>query len=148
MALLPLAMLKPLLMRMSQKLELAIIFLLVVINMVFTTLRTVYSLDVDLARFPDQNILWGFLQGSSCVVVCALPCYRGVLARKKPESLRADEFNTSEAEFADVWQRYLVSIGETKAGSRIDREDKEIEVGGVIPDLPNNESQASEISKA
>lgn len=111
-------MLKPLLMKTSQKVELAIIFGLVVVNMVLTILRTVYSLDVDLMRFPDQNILWVFLQVTITVIVCALPCYRGILSRKKNESLRRiQRFNSDSSEFAEIWQRYLVSIGERRPAS-------------------------------
>ncbi|KAF1976827.1 hypothetical protein BU23DRAFT_551265 [Bimuria novae-zelandiae CBS 107.79] len=128
LAALPLAMLRPLLMKTSQKMELAVIFLLVVINMVMTILRTVYSVDINLARFPDQNILWCFLQVSVAVIVCALPCYRGILMRTKSKSLPGGDQNSSEAEFADIWQRYLISIGEHKDGSRTDPE-KVIEAG-------------------
>jgi hypothetical protein len=99
-------------MRTAQKLELAIMFLLVVINMVLTLLRTVYSIDVNLARFPDQNVLWYFLQATGSVIVCALPCYRGVLTRQKPASPPNGQMTSSESEFADIWQRYLISIGE------------------------------------
>lgn len=116
-------------MRTAQKLELAIIFLLVAINMVLTILRTVYSIDVDLARFPDQNTLWCFLQATGAVIVCAMPCYRGILTRKKPDSLRNAGLTSSETEFADVWQRYLISIGEHKDGSRSEGE-KDLEAGG------------------
>lgn len=119
-------MLKPLLMRVSQKLELAIIFSLVIINMVMTILRTVYSVDIQLSRFPDQNILWCFLQPTVAVIVCALPCYRGMLTRKRTEALRQSQ-TSSEAEFADIWQRYLLSIGEQKDAART--REKELESG-------------------
>lgn len=105
-------------MRTSQKLELAVIFLFVAVNMVLTILRTVYNLNVDLQRFPDQGLLFFFMQASGSVIVCALPCYRGILTRKKSTSLRDQHLNTSESEFADIWQRYLISIGEDKDGSR------------------------------
>ncbi|KAF2439328.1 hypothetical protein P171DRAFT_436025 [Karstenula rhodostoma CBS 690.94] len=146
LAVLPLAMLRPLLMRTAQKLELAFIFLLVAVNMVLTILRTVYSIDVDLARFPDQNVLWCFLQASGAVIVCALPCYRGILTRKKADPLRNDDMTASESEFADIWQRYIVSIGESKDGSRTERE-KDLEAG-VVGGPPGTQTQISEISRA
>jgi hypothetical protein len=141
-------MLRPLLMRTAQKLELAIIFLLVAVNMVLTILRTVYSIDVDLARFPDQNVLWYFLQATGSVIVCALPCYRGVLTRKNPASLSHDGMNTSESEFADIWQRYLVSIGENKDGSKTET-DKDVEASITGSTGPSGtQMQKSEISAA
>lgn len=110
---LPISMLKPLLMKTSQKIELAIIFSLVLVNMVLTILRTVYSIDVDLMKFPDQNVLWYFLQVTISVIVCALPCYRGLLARKRGSSIQhLNRFGSGSSEFAEIWQRYLVSIGE------------------------------------
>jgi hypothetical protein len=110
---LPIAMLRPLLMRTAQKVELAIIFSLVIINMVLTILRTVYSINVDLMKYPDQNVLWYFLQVTISVIVCALPCYRGMLWRKRSESLRRmNRFGSGSSEFAGIWQRYLVSVGE------------------------------------
>jgi hypothetical protein len=106
-------MLRPLLMKTSQKFELALIFSLVVVNMVLSILRTVYSIDVDLIKFPDQNVLWYFLQVTITVIVCALPCYRGMLCRKRNGSLRhLNRFGSGSSEFAEIWQRYLVSIGE------------------------------------
>ncbi|KAF2683006.1 hypothetical protein K458DRAFT_340881 [Lentithecium fluviatile CBS 122367] len=116
---LPCTMLKPLLMKTSQKIELAIIFCLVVVNMVLTILRTVYSIDVDLMKFPDQNVLWYFLQVTITVIVCALPCYRGMLCRKRNGSLRhLERFGSGSSEFAEIWQRYLVSVGEHSQESR------------------------------
>lgn len=110
---LPISMLRPLLMSTSQKIELAIIFSLVLVNMAMTILRTVYSIEVDLMKFPDQNVLWYFLQVTLSVIVCALPCYRGMLSRKRNGSLRhLDRFGSGSSEFAEIWERYLVSIGE------------------------------------
>lgn len=112
-------MLRPLLMKTSQKIELGIIFCLVVVNMVLTILRTVYSIALDLQKFPDQNVLWCFLQVTMSVIVCTLPCYRGILSRKKREgSLRQmDRFASGSSEFAEIWQRYLVSVGERSPGA-------------------------------
>lgn len=105
-------MLKPLLMKTSQKIELAIIFSLVLVNMVLTILRTVYSIQVDLMKFPDQNVLWYFLQVTISVIVSALPCYRGLLWRKRCSSLQhLNRFGSGSSEFAEIWQRYLVSMG-------------------------------------
>jgi hypothetical protein len=99
---LPIAMLKPLLMKTSQKIELAIIFSLVVIDMVSTILRTVYSINVDLLKYPDQNVLWYFLQATISVIVCALPCYRGMLSRKTNSSLQhLNRFGSGSSEFTE-----------------------------------------------
>jgi hypothetical protein len=138
-------MLKPLLMRTSQKLELAIIFSLVFVNMVMTILRTVYSVDVELARFPDQNVLWCFLQPTAAVIVCAMPCYRGMLTRKRPSSMLHGPVDTSESEFADIWQRYLHSIGESKDGSTIERE-KDLE-SGMFTGSSGTQTRISEVSR-
>jgi hypothetical protein len=100
-------------MKISQKIELGIIFSLVLVNMGLTILRTVYSVDRDLVKYPDQNVLWYFLQTTISVIVCALPCYRGMLSRRKNGSTgRLGRFRSESAEFAEIWERYLVSVGE------------------------------------
>lgn len=80
---LPLAILKQMLTGTRQRLGLSVIFGLVVFNIVFEILRTVYSLSRDAERFPDQYDMWCFLQATSAVTVCALPCYAGLLSRRK-----------------------------------------------------------------
>ena len=113
-------MLKPLLMKTSQKIELAIIFSLVIVNMVMTILRTVYSINVDFIKYPHQNVLWYFLQVTISVIVCALPCYRGMLSRKRNGSLRhLNRFRSGSSEFADIWRRYLASVEEHAPGAQV-----------------------------
>jgi hypothetical protein len=110
---LPIVQLRPLLMKISQKIELGIIFSLVLVNMALTILRTVYSVDRELEKYPDQNVLWYFLQTTISVIVCALPCYRGMLSRHRNGSTgRRERLRAESAEFAEIWERYLVSVGE------------------------------------
>jgi hypothetical protein len=114
----PIAMLKPLLMKLSQKLELSIIFGLVTVNIVLTVLRTVYSVDLDFANFPDRNVVWCFLQVTLSVIVCALPCYRGTLMRTKNGWLKNfSRFGSRDSETGGFWQRYFTSSGERSSES-------------------------------
>jgi hypothetical protein len=85
--LLPIAMLRSSIMHTSQKVGLAAVFGLVTIDIIFDILRTVYTASMDLANFPDQNTLWALLEPTIAVIVCALPCYRGFLSRRRKTSL-------------------------------------------------------------
>ena len=80
--LLPTVMLKSMLMRISQKVGIGLVFGLVLIDILFDILRTVYTASLNFANFPDQNTLWALLEPTIAVIVCALPCYRGFLSRK------------------------------------------------------------------
>jgi hypothetical protein len=75
-------MLRPLQMQKSQKIGLAVVFGLVAIDIAFDVTRTVYTVDAYLSNFPDQNAIWAILEPTIAVIVCSLPCYRGLVARK------------------------------------------------------------------
>ncbi|KAF2872827.1 hypothetical protein BDV95DRAFT_491140 [Massariosphaeria phaeospora] len=83
---LPIVMLRGLHMRRSQKLGLAVIFGLVSIDIAFDVLRGVHTAVLDLQRFPEQNVLWTALEPSVAVIVCALPCYRGLFSTRVQDS--------------------------------------------------------------
>lgn len=83
---LPIAMLRPLRMRIAQKVALGVIFGLVLINMVFEVLRTILVIAVDLQRFQGHGVLCFILQATMTVIVCTLPCYRGLLLKRKKVS--------------------------------------------------------------
>jgi hypothetical protein len=61
------------------KISVGLIFGLVLINIVFELLRTLYALNGDAAKYPDQYDMWCALQITSAVIVCALPCFGGLL---------------------------------------------------------------------
>jgi len=89
---LPIAMLKSLHMGIMQKGGLAIVFALVLIIVAMDILRTVYTLAMDLSESQDSNALWGILEPTIAVIVCALPCYRGFLS-----------FNTGNTQNESFW---------------------------------------------
>jgi hypothetical protein len=89
---LPIAMLKSLHMGIMQKVGLAIVFALVLIIVAMDILRIVYTLAMDLSESQDSNALWGILEPTIAVIVCALPCYRGFLG-----------FNTRNAQNESFW---------------------------------------------
>ena len=88
---LPLYMLRGLHIRPAQKVGLAALFLICVVDIVFDILRAAFALDGGILSL---NILWNMLEPIVAVIVCALPTYRGLLAprggrgragRKRPE---------------------------------------------------------------
>lgn len=84
---LPISMLGPLRMKKREKIGLAFIFALVLIDVAFDILRVVFTVSSALSRFPDQNVLWNNLDALIAVLVCTLPCYRGLLSRSSPRPL-------------------------------------------------------------
>ena len=72
-------MIKSLQMGIKQKLGLGAVFALVLVIVAMDILRTYYTLEMDLTEGQDRNALWGVLEPTIAVIVCALPCYRGVL---------------------------------------------------------------------
>ncbi|KAH7118970.1 hypothetical protein B0J11DRAFT_617257 [Dendryphion nanum] len=80
---LPLTMLSPLRMRISQKIGLGLIFGLVVINIILEILRTVLLVVVDFKRFQGYGEVGFILQATLAVITCALPCYRGLMIKRK-----------------------------------------------------------------
>jgi hypothetical protein len=76
---LPMAMLRTLLMKTSQKIGIYLVFSLVLIIITFDILRTVFTLQMR-PDFQDENAIWAILEPTIAVMVCALPCYRGLLS--------------------------------------------------------------------
>ncbi|EDN98989.1 predicted protein [Sclerotinia sclerotiorum 1980 UF-70] len=82
---LPLGMLRAMKMSRSRKLGLAAIAALVVIDIVFDILRTIYTVGSYESTFPNANAVWALCEPTIAVMVCALPTYRTLLFRKTPE---------------------------------------------------------------
>jgi hypothetical protein len=80
---LPIAMLRSLHMGKTQKFGLVLVFALVLAIVTMDILRTVYTLEMDLSEGQDTNALWGILEPTIAVMICALPCYRGLLRFNK-----------------------------------------------------------------
>lgn len=77
---LPLCMLRSLpLMSLGQKFGLAFCFSLVLVSITFNICRTLYSITIN-PEYRDQNVIWTVLEPTTVIIVCALPCYRGVLS--------------------------------------------------------------------
>ena len=72
---LPLWMLSALHLRRRQKMGLAIVFLVVIIDILFDCLRTAYSINANLGNTND-NINWDNCEAAIAVMVCAFPTYR------------------------------------------------------------------------
>ncbi|KAF2731921.1 hypothetical protein EJ04DRAFT_514218 [Polyplosphaeria fusca] len=80
---LPIVMLKPMLMRRSQKIGLAVVFGLVLIITLFDVLRTVYTLSMELMTYQDKILVWTILEPIIAVIVCTLPCYRSLVSPRQ-----------------------------------------------------------------
>jgi hypothetical protein len=72
------------------------IFSLVLIDIAFDIVRTVYSLSVDLSYRTNYTAIWTFLEPTIAVIVCALPCYKRLISRNKSR-IRTDD---SDLEFS------------------------------------------------
>ncbi|KAM0130951.1 hypothetical protein ACHAQE_005252 [Botrytis cinerea] len=83
--LLPLGMLRAMHMPTSRKLGVAAIAGLVVIDILFDVLRTIYTVGSYTSSFPNANAVWALCEPTIAVMVCALPPYRTLLFRKKIE---------------------------------------------------------------
>ncbi|TAQ87319.1 hypothetical protein B7494_g4369 [Chlorociboria aeruginascens] len=81
---LPLGMLREIRISIAQKLGLAGIAGLVIIDIVFDILRTVYTVGDYADSFPNANAVWALLEPTIAVMVCALPTYRSLLSKQKP----------------------------------------------------------------
>ncbi|KAF2732953.1 hypothetical protein EJ04DRAFT_440109 [Polyplosphaeria fusca] len=78
----PMIMIRNLRMQAAQKIGLVVVFGVVLINILMEILRTIYSLSGPLNAFP-HHLFWVFLQSSTAVVVCGLPCFGVLLPRKR-----------------------------------------------------------------
>ncbi|KAF7933280.1 hypothetical protein BELL_0342g00090 [Botrytis elliptica] len=80
---LPLGMLRAMHMPTSRKLGVAAIAGLVIIDILFDVLRTIYTVGSYTSSFPNANAVWALCEPTIAVMVCALPPYRTLLFRKK-----------------------------------------------------------------
>lgn len=118
---LPIAVLKSLHMSMRQKIGLAFVFALVLIIVAIDILRTVYTLDMDLKQGQDANALWGVLEPTIAVIVCALPCYRGILNLHTGMSISSISQST-------YWSRIFKSRSSVSKDSRDSRNESKEEI--------------------
>jgi hypothetical protein len=75
-------MLKSLQIPKAQKLGLAAIFIIVVIDIVFDILRSVYTASSYLSNFPDANAVWALCEPTIAVMICTLPSYRVLFSKQ------------------------------------------------------------------
>ena len=118
---LPIAMIKSLHMGFTQKIGLAVVFALVLVIVAMDILRTVYTLAMDLTEGQDANALWGILEPTIAVIVCALPCYRGLL-RLNTGNTQNESFWSSSHKSA--WSRLFRSSGSNSSVSGSQRSDE------------------------
>jgi hypothetical protein len=78
-------MLSRMFIRRTQKIQLSILFGLVSLNLATNILRTLYTINRDLQRYPNLNAVWANLQITTAVMLCALPCYGSLFSRKKKQ---------------------------------------------------------------
>lgn len=76
---LPTAMVRKMSMSTGQKIGISIVFALVFVIIVVDILRTIFTLKMG--EFPEENTIWALLEPTIAVILCALPCYRGLVAR-------------------------------------------------------------------
>ncbi|KAF2740933.1 hypothetical protein EJ04DRAFT_592539, partial [Polyplosphaeria fusca] len=81
----PIAMVasRMLILQTPQKLGLCFVFALVLINIAFDIIRTVYAIDPALSSRTNLNAVWTISEPTIAVIVCALPHYRSLLSRKE-----------------------------------------------------------------
>ncbi|KAF2729981.1 hypothetical protein EJ04DRAFT_501336 [Polyplosphaeria fusca] len=79
----PMIMVRRLGLQTAQKIGLVVIFCIVFVNILLNLLRTVFSLVPSLSQFPSEYLLWIWLQATTAVVVCGLPCFGFLLSRKR-----------------------------------------------------------------
>lgn len=84
---LPLCMIRTLHMRLREKFGLAFIFAIVLVEVIFTILRVVFSVTTAYSKVPMHNTLWASLDPIIAVMVCTLPCYRSCLSFDRARSI-------------------------------------------------------------
>lgn len=70
----------------SAKVGVVFIFSLSIIDISFDIVRTVHSLSEDLSYNTNLLAVWTFLEPTIAIMICALPCYKGVLSRSRSKS--------------------------------------------------------------
>ncbi|KAF2651631.1 hypothetical protein K491DRAFT_637099 [Lophiostoma macrostomum CBS 122681] len=138
---LPTTMLKSLHMGVKHKVGLAAVFALVLVIVAMDILRTVYTLDMDLADGQDANALWGILEPTIAVIVCALPCYRGLLGFR-PDSSQNESFWSSDRTRSSAWSRLFKS---SSSRSESERSDSQGRVGTGDSDEKDSFSKHSHV---
>ncbi|KAF1965638.1 hypothetical protein BU23DRAFT_488835, partial [Bimuria novae-zelandiae CBS 107.79] len=83
LTIMPLMMLQQLFLCRAQKIQLAVMFGLVGVNLATNIVRTYFTVDRELQLSPHLNAPFFILQGSLAVIICALPCYGSQVTRKK-----------------------------------------------------------------
>lgn len=90
--LLPLGMLRAMHITTAQKWGLAGVAGLVVIDIIFDILRTIFTIGSYATTFPNANAVWALCEPSIAVMICGLPIYRSLLSRKtQPTSTSYEE---------------------------------------------------------
>ncbi|TGO14303.1 hypothetical protein BTUL_0055g00530 [Botrytis tulipae] len=80
---LPLGMLRAMHMPTSRKLGVAAIAGLVIIDILFDVLRTIYTVGSYTSTFPNGNAVWALCEPTIAVMVCALPPIEHCFFEKK-----------------------------------------------------------------
>lgn len=103
---LPLAMIRKLRMRLQEKIVLALVFGLVLVDISFATLSFVYfmaSLESEALETKLWNALWANLDPIVAVLVCTLPCYRSVVSPKRTQPISDNAISSySSSKFSGV----------------------------------------------
>jgi hypothetical protein len=84
---------------LSAKIGLLFIFSLVLIDIAFDVVRTVYSISETLTNETNLKTIWTFLEPTIAVIVCALPCYKGLITRigsKRSSTVSEPSFGKSK----------------------------------------------------
>lgn len=112
---LPIIMLRGLKMRMIEKIGLAAIFALILVDVAFTILRVVFTLLLTYHR----NVLWATLDPIVAVLVRTLPCYRNLIFfnRAKP-IVRTPNVSIGSSKLASIFGSPFSSTKETRQGTK------------------------------
>ena len=110
---LPLAMLRDLRVRPTQKWALVAVFVLALIDVVFDVLRTVYAVQGTAVAL---HTLWDILEPTIGVMVCALPAYRALLSWERTSGSRDQQRRSAKSSSWPPSYRQWFSSG--KAGSK------------------------------
>ena len=92
----------------AQRWGLASVAGLVVIDIVFDILRTIFTIGDYESSFPNANAVWDILEPAIAVIICALPTYRSLLSKKKPPLKSPplnsyDELGGGSTKKSDLW---------------------------------------------
>ena len=125
--LVPIIMIRKLYIKTSEKVGLGIIFALAILDVAFEILRVVFSVSFALTKYPDRNLLWATLDPLISVMVCALPCYRGVLTRGWVRTA-VDNLSYDSSKFKGWFMVSINSQGEPVMGNQVEAKE-DVETG-------------------